>query len=159
MSVTLKLEGFAEFDQALEELSKAAGKSVLRRALKSSAQPMADLMSSLAPVGATGDLAASVIVGSKLNKRQAKLHRKMFRNDKASVEMFVGPSSGRDDAARYGFLEEFGTVHARAQPFARPAWDQEKMPTLDRLKVNLWAELDKAMARAKRRAARIAARG
>jgi len=152
MSVTVKLEGFKALDDGLAELSKAAGKSVLRRSLKKAATPLADLMRSLAPDDpATGgdDLRASIGVGTKLTKRQAGIHRKMFRDDKASVEMFVG--AGDKPQAH---LQEFGTVHHAPQPFARPAWDQDAMPLLDRLGQELAIELEKSVKRARAKAAR-----
>lgn len=150
MSVTVKLEGFKELEAQLEKLSRAAGKSALRRALKKSAEPMAAIASSSAPVGPTGNLAASIKYGTKLTKRQASLHRKMFRNDKASVEGFVGAN---DPAA---VPQEFGTIFLPPQPFMRPAWDQDRGPMLERLKVELWSEISKAVGRAERSAARAA---
>jgi hypothetical protein len=144
---TVTLSGFAELDAALAELSKAAGKGVLRRALKKAATPIADVASSLAPVG-QGNLSASFAYGTKLNKRQAGLHRKMFRDDKASVEGFVGSN---DPAA---VQQEWGNINHGPQPSLRPAWDAEAMPTLDRLKTELSSEIEKAAARAARKAAR-----
>jgi HK97 gp10 family phage protein len=155
----MKLEGFAELDEALAELEKmATQKAVLRRALKKAAQPTADKASGMAPV-LTGALAGSVTVSTKLDKRQAGLHRKMFRDDRAAVEMFVGPSYTLGAGGRHGHLLEFGTYKMAAQPFMRPAWDSDKMALLDRLKVELRAEIDRTVARAARRAARIAAAG
>ncbi|MDB6177934.1 HK97 gp10 family phage protein [Paracoccus sp. Z330] len=158
MSVTVDVEGFAELERTLDNLSKAAGKGVLRRALKKAAQPTADLASSMAPVR-TGNLARSVIVGAKLDGRQARIHRRMFRDDKSSVEMFVGPSYLSGDGGRHGHLVEFGTWKMAAQPFMRPAWDQDKRAMLDRLSEELWAELEKAIRRAEKRAAKLAAKG
>jgi HK97 gp10 family phage protein len=148
---TVSLEGFKELERELEKLSKAAGKGALRRSLKKAGQPMADLMQSLAPIGetATDALADSVTIGTQLSKRQKGMHRRMFRDDKASVEMFVGP--GPDPAA---WNQEFGNINHGAQPFARPAWDQEAKPTLERLKPLLWSEIEKSLSRAARRAAR-----
>lgn len=156
MTVTVRVEGFKELERELENLTKAAGKGVLRRSLKKSAQPLAELMQTLAPRGetATDQLAESVSVGTKLSKRQAGLHRRMFRSDKASVEMFVGP--GPDPAA---WNQEFGNIIHGAQPFARPAWEQDQRALLDRLKKELWMELQKSIARAERKAARQAAGG
>ena len=148
MSATVKLEGFKELDAALAELSKAAGKAVLRRSLKKAAEPMAVLAESLAPRGPTGNLAMSVNYGTKLTKRQAGLHRKMFRDDKASVEGFVGAN---DPAA---VPQEFGTVDHGPQPFMRPAWDQDAMPLLDRLGQELAVEVEKSVKRARAKAAR-----
>jgi HK97 gp10 family phage protein len=154
MAFTMKVEGFKELEAELEKLSKAAGKGVLRRALKKAAQPMADLAQSLAPVGETRTLSSSVTVSTRLSKRQASMHRKMFSSDRASVEMFVG--AGPYASAH---TQEFGTVHHGPQPFMRPAWDQDKNAMLARLKAELWSEVQKTVARAEARAARLAAKG
>lgn len=153
MSIKIKLSGFSDVEKAMKDLTQAAGKGVLRRSLKKAAQPMADLMQSMAPRGSAPDfLAESIAVSTRLSKRQASRHRKMFRNDRSSVEMFVGP--GPDPAA---WNQEFGNVVHGAQPFARPAWDQDQAALLDRLSEELWSEIRKAVARAERKAARQAA--
>ena len=169
MSIDMKLEGFSELEKELDQLSKAAGKGVLRRALKKAAQPTADLMNSLAPKGPTGNLKGSIVVGSKLSKNQAGEHRRLVRDDKSSVEMFVGADYNL--SGRHAHLVELGTgprfvkktgrfVGAMPpQPFARPAWDQDQKAMLDRLGKELWVELSKSIARAERKAARLAAKG
>lgn len=154
MSVTVKLSGFKELEQQLDRLSKSAGKAVLRRALIKSAHPMAELAFNMAPDDPEtngNDLRASIGVGTKLSTRQAKLHRKMFRNDKAAVEVFVGAGN-----LPHAHLQEFGTFKMGPQPFMRPAWDQDKHALLDRLSDELWAELSKAIRRADAKAARQA---
>ncbi len=151
---TVKLTGFKELERELENLSKAAGKGVLRRSLKKAAQPIADTANAIAPVGDTSEpgLSESVVYSTRLNRRQTGLHRKMFRDDRAAVEGFVGTN----DPA--GVQQEFGNINHGPQPFMRPAWDQEALPTLDRLGDNLWTELQKSIARAERKAARQAAK-
>lgn len=153
MSVTVDLVGFKELEQELDRLSKAAGKGVLRRALKKSAEPMAALANTMAPVGETGDYAKSFVYSTKLNKRQGGIHRKMFRNDKAAVEGFVGTN----DPA--GVQQEFGNVNHGPQPALRPAWDADRMDLLDRLGQNMWREFEKSVKRAEAKAARQAAKG
>ena len=149
----VRLEGFKDLDKALGELTEAAGKGVMRRALKSAATPVADAARGMAPVGDTGNLAASVAYGTKLTKRQAKLHRKAFKSDKASVEGFIGAN---DPAA---VQQEFGNVNHGPQPFLRPAWDAGKGKVLADLATELGNEVQKAAARAARKAARQAAKG
>lgn len=148
MSMEMELEGFKELEDALDDLSKAAGKGVLRRSLKKAGQPLADLMRSGAPRG-QGDLIESIGVGSKLSKRQGALHRAMFRDDRASVEVFVGAGP-----LAQAPQSEFGNEHQAPQPFVRPAWDQDQQALLDRLGSHLWAEFEKSLARAKRKAAK-----
>lgn len=155
MSVTVRLEGFAELERELERLGReATQKASLRRALRKSAEPMAAIAQSMAPRGDTNTLARSVAVSTKLSKRQQGLHRRMFRNDRAAVEMFVG--AGPLAAAH---TQEFGTINHGPQPFLRPAWDQDRNAMLDRLKAEIWADIQRTVARAERRAARLAARG
>jgi HK97 gp10 family phage protein len=151
--VTMKTTGFADLEKALEQLPQKAGKPLLRRALKKAAKPMADLMRDLAPdgPGPGDDLKSSITVAARLSKRQAGLHKKMFKSDKASVQMFVGP--GPDPAA---WNQEFGNINHGAQPFARPAWEQDKKPLLDRLGVELWADLERSLKRQAKRAAKEA---
>ncbi|WP_304615843.1 HK97-gp10 family putative phage morphogenesis protein [Paracoccus sp. (in: a-proteobacteria)] len=158
MTVTVKLSGFAELDKELERLSKSMGRGVLRRGLMKAAKPLAQLAASKAPVDPVGGgtLRDSIMVGAKLNGRQTKLHRRMFRDDRSSIELFVGPSYLMGDGGRHGHLQEFGTEHHGPQPFMRPAWDQDQNAMLERLSQELWSELEKAIKRADRRAAREA---
>jgi HK97 gp10 family phage protein len=154
MTDTVKLTGFKELDKALEKLTKAAGKGVLRRALKKAAQPVADVASRLAPDDpstTSEDLHREIFVSPKLSNRDKAQHRKMFRDDKASVEMFIGPSV---KAYPQALMQEFGTSRHGAQPYMRPAWDAGKDKVLDDIGGELWSEIDKAAARAARKAAK-----
>lgn len=159
----VKIEGLRELEKALSELPKATGKSVLRRVLKARAQPFDSAWRGMAPddPATTGEdnLKTSGGVGTKLSKRQAAQHRKMFRSDRASVEMFAGPG-----ALPQAITEEFGTgprhqksgkfvgqVHPH--PFVRPAWDATKDAMLNGIGKDLGDEIAKAAQRlAKKRA-------
>ena len=153
MRTTVKVEGLRELDAALGELPKATGKNVLRRVLRKRAEPLANQMRDMAPVD-EGHLRDSIGIGTRLTRRQQSLHRKMFRDDRASVEMFVG-AGGVPQA----HLREFGGDSAAPHPFARPAWDANKGPILDGLSADLWDEIQKAATRLARRQARLAAKG
>jgi len=153
MTVTMKLEGFDGFEKNLAQLEKlATRRAVARRSLIQAAKPMAEMAQGMAPVGDTNTLAPSIMVGTKLSKRQSALHRKMFRNDRAAVEVFVG--AGPLSSAH---TQEFGTVHHSPQPFMRPAWDRDHKDLLKRLGEIMAKEIDKAITRQARRAARSAA--
>lgn len=157
MKTTVRIDGLRELEQALSELPRATGKNVLRRVLRKAAEPMAADMKARAPDDPnTGgmDLKNSIGIGSRLSKRQASIHRKMFRDDKASVEIFVGAGP-----VPHAHLQEFGTAHHGPQPFARPAWDGHQKSILESIKTDLGTEIDKAAKRLARKAARLAAKG
>ncbi|HAR50367.1 MAG TPA: hypothetical protein DCS45_00640, partial [Roseovarius nubinhibens] len=140
MSEIVKLTGFKELDKELERLSKAAGKGVLRRSMIKAAEPMAQIARALAPNDpATGgfDLEASIKVGTRLSRSQKKAHRKMFRDDRAAVEVFMGAGP-----LPQAINQEFGNRRHGPQPFIRPSWDQDRGPLLDRLGQQLWSEIE-----------------
>jgi hypothetical protein len=149
--MSVELEGFAALERELLRLSKSQGKASLRRSLKKAAKPMAELMIDAAPRGdgAEDGLAETIAVGTKLSKRQAKKHRKMFKDDRSAVEVFVGP--GPDPAA---WNQEFGNIIHGPQPFVRPSWDADHMPLLVRLGREVWNDLEKTLDRAARKAAK-----
>ncbi|MFG6514422.1 HK97-gp10 family putative phage morphogenesis protein [Sulfitobacter sp. TB366] len=150
MGVSVKVEGLAALEAELEKLTTAAGKGALRRAARKSAEPLADLMRQGAPRD-EGDLEASIGVSTKLSPRQRKLHRKTVGDGKAAVEIFIGAGP-----LPQAHLKEFGTFAMAPEPFARPAWDQDRKALLDRLRAALWDEVQKSVARAERKAAKAA---
>ncbi|UUP19508.1 HK97-gp10 family putative phage morphogenesis protein [Nitratireductor thuwali] len=147
MKTTVKVDGLRELEKALAELPKATGKNVLRRTGRKALEPMRDDARAKAPKE-EGHLEGSINIGTKLTRRQAKLHRKMFKNDKAAVELFMGPN---DPAA---VPQEFGWEDGQAQPYMRPAWDANKSGALDIIKNEMWAEIEKAAKRLARKAAK-----
>jgi HK97 gp10 family phage protein len=158
---TVRVEGLAELDAALLELGKATGRNVLRRVAKARLQPIAASMKAKAPDDPeTGgnDLRSSIIVSEKLSRRQAGLagggaRRQAdgsFRSDaKSGITMYAGPGP-----LPQAHMQEFGTVNHGAQPYVRPAWDGAKGGLLTGLAKDLKVEIDKAVARKAKRAAR-----
>lgn len=138
---TIKIDGLKSVEEALKTLPASTGKSVLRRVLKKRAQPIADDYASKVRVD-EGALRDSIGVSSRLTKRQGSLHRKMFKDDRASVELFLG-AGGLTQA----ITEEFGTVDQPAHPGLRPAWDAGRKAILEGIKDDLWAEVQKSAAR------------
>jgi HK97 gp10 family phage protein len=141
--VTFRIEGLSEMDAALGELKKATAKGVLRRVGKAALVPMADAAEANAPV-LTGHLRDTITVGTKLTSRQSRLAKKA--EDKDFVTVYMGPN---DQAA---VPQEVGTVDEPAQPFMRPAFEQEARPTIDRVANLMRPEIDKTVARARARA-------
>ncbi|MCV3209606.1 HK97 gp10 family phage protein [Mesorhizobium sp. YC-39] len=141
---SVKIEGLKELEAALGELSRATSKRIVGQVLMEVAEPLAADAAILAPDDpATGgfDLHTTVRAGRKAT-RGAK-HRK-----ESPVEVLIGPRS------RHAQLMEFGTKDVSAQPFMRPMWDGGKLWALAEIQKQLWARIEKAAARAARKAAR-----
>ena len=154
---TEHVEGLSELEAALSQLPKSTGKAVMRRTLKKAGEPIAERWRALAPddPNTSGDdYRSSIAVSTKLSKRQRGIHKKMFRDDKASVEMFVGAGP-----LPQAHNQEFGNVNHGPQPAGRPAWDEKQGEALDIIKTGMWSEIEAAARRLARKAARLAARG
>lgn len=142
--VTVKVKGLKDLENALKDLPQANAKAVLRRTLKEAGEPIARSARSLAPK-LDMHLSESIDVSTKLSRRQRGLHKK-----ESPVEMFIGP--GPDPAAH---LQEFGSGPGNhAQPFLRPAWDQNKDKALDTIANLTWVEIEKAAKRLAKKAAK-----
>lgn len=149
MKEVFKLEGFAEIDDALGDLKKATARSVLRKAGMEALQPIADDYASNVDV-LSGELKSTIGVSTRLTPRQAGFAR---RDGKSFVEVYVG--AGPDPAAH---LEEYGSINNAPNPAMRNAWDRGWRKALDVLGGLIWAQIERATARAQRRAARDAAK-
>ena len=156
--------GLREIEQAMEGLTKAAGRGVLRRAGIKALEPMAEDARGRAPddPATTGfDLKKSITVGTKLSRSQRKALRKA--GGKSAVEVYMGPGPlpqaipsefGTSPFTNGGIFAGTQNPGVKAQPYMRPAWDGGKDRLLNDLKDELWAEIEKAAARAARKAAR-----
>lgn len=157
MSVRLKIEGAGDIERALAEMARGTAKGVMRRAMKKA----------LKPVQEDADVSPFIIaVTSKLSKRQYAEARADRARDR--LTLYVGPVQEDGSAAPHAHLYEFGTgprfhkdtgkyVGAMlADPFMRPAWDANRDQVLAILKKEVWAEIEKTVERARRKAARAA---
>lgn len=148
MSFPMRLDGLRGLESAMLELKTSAAKAVARRVLKRAAQPLADGMNARAPE-AEGDLNTSYAVSGRLNRRQRQLARAGTRSD---VEVHAGTNNPA------GVQQEFGNRRHGAQPHVRPTWDAGKDDALADVIEGMQVEVEKSVARARRKAAR-AARG
>lgn len=149
----VRVSGLKELDEALSQLPKATAKAVLRRIGIRALAPVIATAKTLVPVD-DGDLRDSLKVTTKLSRRQQSIQNKALAQGKASVQLFAGAS-----ALPHAHLVEFGTSAMAAQPFMRPAWDQQKSAVLKMISDELGGEITKTAARIARRAARKAAKG
>lgn len=145
MKTRVKVEGLRNLEKSLAGLEKTATKrTVARKALKQGGELFASTYRRLAPVD-EGDYRAGISVGTKLSRRQRKMHRK-----KDPVEVFAG---AENDVTATAVNQEFGNIRHGAQPAARPAWNSQKHNMLARIENTLEDEIGKAVKReAKRKA-------
>lgn len=149
MRVKMTFEGGRDLEAALMDIKASTAKGIVRRALKESLMPVLEAWQRYT-TKLTGHLVESETVGTKLNRRQRGLARRL---GKSQVEMYVGTS----DPA--GLANEFGNRHQRANPGLRPAWQAEGgQKLLDRLGPLIWEQIEKTRVRAARRAAARARR-
>lgn len=149
MKPTIKTEGFREMDAALGEFSKATARNILTRAGLKALEPVAATAKAKAH-RLTGKLQDSIDVSTRLGKRQKRLNRQP-----STVEVYAGPTaSDGENPPPQGVWEEFGTEDHPPHAFLRPAWDGNQTEVLETVKEELAGELDKATARAQRKALR-----
>lgn len=143
-----KIEGLKELDEALSDLgSKATKKNTIKRGLIDIGKPIAEEAERNSRV-LTGTLQRSFGVSDKLSKRQKSMNKK-----ESSVEVYAGPG-----ALKQAITEEFGTPTQAPHATLRPSWDSNKKPALNNFKDFLWKQIEKTVARAARKAARLAAK-
>lgn len=140
--MTVKLEGFRELDKALGELPKATARNVLKRTLMKAADPVEKAAQENAPQE-TGKLERSVVVGTKLTRRQ----QRDIKYTKSFTEVYIGTALGR------GMFTEFGTFKDHPQLWFSRAWSATQGQALEIISTTLGSEIEKAAARlAKKRA-------
>lgn len=147
----VRVEGLRALDAALGELKKSTARGVLQRVGRKALAPVAARMGALAPDDPRSgppDLHRSMVVGTRLTRRQARLARK---EGKSFVEVYAGAAAEVND---YAHLIEFGTSEIAPQPFARPAWEQTKAGALETVKRELGGEIERTAKRVAARAAR-----
>ncbi|MDR7125503.1 HK97-gp10 family putative phage morphogenesis protein [Pseudotabrizicola sp. 4114] len=146
--------GFKEMDEMLKSLPRSTAMSVAKRAMKKALAPVEAAARADAP---SPREAGAVGVSNKLTKAQARGNPD--RDTATVVNMFVGSRS------KLAHLFEFGTGPRfqksgkftgimAPRPFMRAAWDGNNAEVLRLLSTELGAEIEKAFARAARKAAR-----
>lgn len=114
--VTIKIEGLKEAEAAMKLLPERLAKRAGAEAVRAGAAVFRKSILAKVPVK-TGKLKRSI---------QIKMLTK--GRDPLKIQALVGPTQGRKAKSDgwYGRLVEFGTVHAQAHPFIRPAFDESQ---------------------------------
>jgi len=126
--MTVQVEGLKELEAKLIKLGGVAGGKVLRQALMAAANPMVKSAKAKVPVD-RGKLKSNIRKRSKLGKGKS--------NTVAEVMM------GVTKKAWYGHLVEFGTINTPAQPFLRPAFDENKTKVVQLFRAQLEKRIKK----------------
>lgn len=171
---SVKLEGFSELLEAMQDLSKSTQGNVLKRAVSRAGADFADAAAALAPKK-TGALKEGIKVGKASvispgkaayaaakqegasNAEAAQAARQANREAGGTgrqVVVHVGPVR----SLRAAVPQEFGTSLHSPKPYMRPAWDQKSSGMLETIRETLKVEVDKAAARAAKKAAKIASK-
>jgi HK97 gp10 family phage protein len=145
-----KIEGLKGLEEALVELEQMTGKintgrNAVQRGLIKAMRRIEDRARQLAPVD-DGDLRNSITTKKARAKRTS---RDRFARE-TGVEIHTGPAG---KGSGFAYFNEFGTINAPPHPFMRPAADSESEAVVAEVAKVLREEIDKTVARAKKRAA------
>ncbi|NBE05932.1 HK97-gp10 family putative phage morphogenesis protein [Paragemmobacter ruber] len=157
MTIKMRVEGLRELDDALKSLSTRTAKTTAERAMRKALRPVADAAKAAAPRSDDGKHMADTITVAKVLKpsqRDGAERPTDFRRI-----MYVGAESPHAHLIEFGTVERFhksgkSTGAMPAHPFMRPAWDGNVQAVLASLTEHLRREIDRAVARAARRAAK-----
>ena len=167
--MALRMYGVKELDAILRELPTATARATVRRVAIKAMQPVAETAKRMAPVD-TGGLRDSIVVSTKLTKRQAKEARRenaLGRHGTAAIHVYAGSDLPRAHLVEFGTAPHInggkfkGSKHpgTAPNPFMRPAWDYTKDAVFEGLADSLREEIARVLGRAARRAATRAAKG
>ncbi len=178
-AVSWEVEGFEEFDAALQELPRATGKNVLRRAGTQALELMRAEAVRLAPddplTPAPKNLKTSIEIGER--RSTGRFGGAADRLGDFVIRLWMGPTK---DGYPQAMPQEFGAAphyvsknagrkRVRAtldgtgrkmhpgnppHPFMRPAFDRMARAVLDAVFVLIWIEIEKAVDRIQRKLAR-----
>lgn len=145
------IEGLDELQDLMRtKLPDATSKNVLRRTLMKLGEPLRRDAQARAPKK-TGHLQTSIVDTTRLSAHQRQQFRPVDPND---VTVFVGAGP-----LPYAHMIEYGTSKMRPRPFMRPAWEAGKQAVVDGFKSTLWDEIQRAIDRRERKAAKKLAEG
>lgn len=142
----VKIEGLREAERALKDLGPDVARRVLRTAVKKGAEPMLHAARSKAPFD-EGLLVSTIKVRTGVNRRRGSAAAKVTTKD--------GDYKGE---SFYGSFIEYGTDKMPAQPYLRPAFDENKERSVIIIKAEIAAGVIREAKKAERKAAALARR-
>lgn len=126
MKVSMQVSGAAELEAALSGLTRRVSRRIVREALEFAAEPMRSEASRRAPrAPGAPDLADNMVIANA----------RTTGSEAAAVS--VGPARG----VYWGLFQELGTSRHGAQPFLRPAFENQKGKAIERVGQEIWRNL------------------
>lgn len=153
MKVDLTVTGGDQLAKAIRDCPTRVNKKVLRQALTEGAEPMRQMMGSLAPrAPGAPDLADNMVIsnvtkfdGAKVGDQEAAVAVGPARLLRGAYTVKTRTGGTRTiGASFYALFQEFGTSRHGAQPFARPAFDQGVAGAIAIIRSRLWDALRSA---------------
>jgi HK97 gp10 family phage protein len=174
LKTTMRVEGLSDLEKALQELPRATGGNVLKRAIVKPAQVFADRARDLAPkdegvlkeeikvskpkVISAGKAAFAAAMREGATRAEAGQAAREANRAAGGAGRHAVVSAGPTKKAFHGTFQEFGTAHHAAQPFMRPTWDALAQSMVTMIKDTLAEEIEKARVRLAKKAERLAAK-
>lgn len=139
--ISVKFQGGRDLVKRLEALPSAVSRKVQITALTEGAKPIQARASALAPrdeKASPPHLADNIVIGAVSEAQIIK------RGREGETVVEVGPSLKPSDHF-YGFFQEFGVAHHPAQPFMRPAFDENAPRSLNIILSAFWTAIRKVL--------------
>ena len=140
-SVTVKVDGLAELGMRMKSLSEDVNKKIGRAGVAAGAGLIARAARAKAPVD-TGNLRKNIIT-KRIPPGESTLTSEYIVTVRQGKLTQKQRAKGLEDAF-YGRFVEHGTAKTAAQPFLRPAYDENKMKAVETIKERIAARLAKA---------------
>ena len=156
--IKVSTSGFKELEAKLRDIEKKTTRRTTGiRALMKAGEPMAERARLLAPKE-EGDLERAIKLSPVATGFNGRKGRRGGSGGQYgdTLEVFLGIDlSVNRRLSVYSRVQEEGNGKQPAQPYMRPAFESQKMQTVDRIRDQLRIEIDKAIGRQVRKRARL----
>lgn len=160
--LSIDIPGADALEAALRELGEAVEiRSTLSKSLMEAAEPMAKAAREGAP-RRTGRMYETIDVAKTLSRRQRRTADRYAADNPTNATVFIGAKPiGPSVLLEFGTTKRHwkngkSTGSVAAHPFMRPAFEQNKLGTLDLLGKLIWIQIEKAATRIARKTAKAA---
>lgn len=146
----VKVDGLRELGEAMSALGKEVAQKIAASMTSAAAGVIRKDAIARAPEHDEPHTVDGVLVQPGNLKKNIVRKKVSKSKTRLTSEHLVTVRGKRKDgyAARYGRLQEFGTVHHAPQPFLRPAFDANKMKAIDAMKKTAGKRIEAAAKKA-----------